>query len=87
MQQQHNDVGTDSRTPAHCCCSNPGIATTLVGMAKVSEVQANVATVLQAAGLLENEGARAEAAVLQEVTKILADVKDQSWPSGKPENN
>jgi hypothetical protein len=41
----------------------------------------------QAAGLLENESARAEAAVLQEVNNILAGVKDVSWPSGKPENN
>jgi hypothetical protein len=45
------------------------------------------APALQAAGLLENEGARAEAAVLQEVSNILADVQDVSWPSGRPENS
>jgi hypothetical protein len=47
----HGRPHTSPTPPALCAPrSNPGIATTLVGMAKVSEVHANVSTVLQVGG-------------------------------------
>jgi hypothetical protein len=35
----------------------------------------------------DGESAAAEARALQEVGRILAPVKDASWPSGRPENS
>ena len=67
---------------------NPDISTTLVGMASSEVVGANVDAVLQALGAAEPPpgDAAASARVMAEVQRILAPVKDISWPSGRPEN-
>lgn len=68
---------------------NPSISTTLVGMARSAVVHANVQAVLQALGCdpVSTADAAAEKAALSEVERILAPVKNITWPSGKPENN
>lgn len=65
---------------------NPGISTTLVGMASTKVVHANIQAVLQALGVEPSDNASAEAKALEEVDRILARVKGVTWPSGKPEN-
>lgn len=54
----------------------PDIATTLVGMGSVSEVEQNVASVERIP----------DPTLLAEVRTILAPVRDQTWVSGLPEN-
>lgn len=49
-------------------------------------VHANVTAVLQALGVEEAENAKQDAAVLSELERILAPVKDLTWPSGRPDN-
>lgn len=60
-------------------------------MASSAVVQANVHSVLQALQgdpSSDSQGnAAAEKAALAEVERILAPVKNITWPSGKPENN
>jgi L-galactose dehydrogenase len=69
-------------------CRNPSISTTLVGMASSSVVQANVQAVLQALGVDPSSpaDAAAEKAAFAEVERILAPVKNITWPSGRPDN-
>jgi L-galactose dehydrogenase len=55
----------------------PFVATTIVGMPTVAEVEANV----RAATSPPDPG------LLAEVQSILAPVSDMTWPSGLPENN
>jgi L-galactose dehydrogenase len=57
--------------------SAPFVATTIVGMPTVAEVDANA----RSAGLRPDPG------LLAEVQTILAPVSDMTWPSGLPENN
>ena len=57
--------------------SDPGIATTLVGMRSEQEVRQNV-------GWL---GRPLDPTLLGEVLAILAPIHNQTWPSGLPENN
>jgi len=75
---------------------NPDIATTLVGMSTCDIVRSNIATTLEALnlsqqqseGLAEHSSQQRKAeSVLQEVQRILAPVKDVTWPSGRQENN
>lgn len=54
----------------------PDIATTLAGMGSVTEVERNVASVARIP----------DPTILAEVRAILAPVRDQTWPSGLPEN-
>jgi hypothetical protein len=58
-------------------------------MASSAVVHANVQAVLQALGCdpVSTADAAAEKAALSEVERILAPVKNITWPSGKPENN
>ena len=56
---------------------NPAIHTTLVGTADPEHIRKNV----------EWLGASLDEELLQEVQSILAPIKDQTWPSGRPENN
>lgn len=55
----------------------PRIATTLVGMANTAEVEQNVRWM--------NESLDTD--LLQEVRVMLEPIKNQTWPSGRPENN
>ena len=57
--------------------SNPQIATTLVGMASVQEVEQNI-------GWLS---APPDPRLLAEILATLEPVHNQTWPSGLPENN
>lgn len=57
--------------------SQPDIASTLVGTASAAEMQQNV-------NWLETP---LDTALLAEVQKILSPIQNQSWPSGRPENN
>eukprot|EP00877_Chromochloris_zofingiensis_P005271 jgi/Chrzof1/14745/Cz09g14110.t1 len=66
---------------------NSDICTTLVGMPTSQQVHANVQTTLEAVGLVETPDSDKEAAVLQEIQRILGSIKDVCWPSGRPENN
>lgn len=70
-----------------CVCRNSDICTTLVGMPTSQQVHANVQTTLEAVGLVETPDSDKEAAVLQEIQRILGSIKDVCWPSGRPENN
>lgn len=63
------------------------IASTLVGMHTRELVRANIDTVKQALGTVDNPAADAEADTLQLVQQLLQPVAHISWPSGKPENN
>jgi hypothetical protein len=56
-------------------------------MCTVDVVQANVQAALEAVGSVSSAGAKAEAKALEEVTRILAPIKDVTWPSGRPENS
>ncbi len=68
-------------------CREPRIASTLVGMPTTAMVHANVTAALQALGIEPSPHASKEAAVLQEVQRILAPVKDVSWPSGRQDSS
>jgi len=57
--------------------AHPGIASTLVGMSSVAQVEQNLA----AAETIPNP------LLLMEVRRILQPFRDQSWASGLPENN
>jgi L-galactose dehydrogenase len=59
------------------CLDHPYVASTLVGMATVAEVQAN----------LELLQAKSDPALLAEIRGVVASAFDMDWPSGKPENN
>lgn len=66
----------------------PRIATTLVGMASVREVEANVETALQALGVGgRGLGERGEALLRRLRGEVFAAVEGTTWPSGRPENN
>jgi L-galactose dehydrogenase len=73
---------------------NPDIATTLVGMCTVDQVNQNCDAALHALGLvldseknLSNTTPREEEEALDAMQSILAPVKNISWSSGRPENN
>lgn len=77
---------------------HPDIATTLVGMCTVDQVNQNCDAVLHALGLvldsvsdsdknLSNSITREEEEALDAIQSILAPVKNVSWSSGRPENN
>jgi L-galactose dehydrogenase len=71
-------LGADiSRLALAFSVSAPFVASTIVGMPTVAEVEANV----RAAGTQLDPG------LLAEVQSILAPVSDMTWPSGLPENN
>jgi aryl-alcohol dehydrogenase-like predicted oxidoreductase len=57
--------------------SNPDIHTTLVGTASPDNLKKNVAWIEQP---IDQE-------LLAEVLKILKPIHNQTWPSGRPENN
>jgi L-galactose dehydrogenase len=57
--------------------SNPAIATTLVGTASSENLRKNVAWIATAP----------DTTLLKEVRDILAPIANQTWPSGRPENN
>lgn len=57
--------------------ANDSIATTLVGTASSEHLRRNVSAILEP---IDEE-------LLKEVQEILKPVKDQTWPSGLPENN
>jgi L-galactose dehydrogenase len=57
--------------------ANPAIHTTLVGTAKAENIEKNIAW---ASEPLDEE-------LLRDVEKILSPIKNQTWPSGLPENN
>jgi L-galactose dehydrogenase len=57
--------------------SNPDVATTLTGIASPEQITQNVRWVEQP---LDQE-------LLAEVQRILAPVRNMTWPSGRPENN
>lgn len=66
----------------------PGIQTTLVGMASVEVVHSNVAAVLEA--LVSPGGSTPPdetPELMQELAAVFSAVKDLTWPSGRPENN
>lgn len=56
--------------------ANPRIATTLVGMASVAEARQNVTWSAEPL----------DSVLLSEVQSLLAPVHNQTWPSGRPEN-
>ncbi len=60
-----------------CAVSSPGIATTLTGMRSRQEVEQNAAWI----------EAPIDAELMSEVLAILAPVHNQTWPSGRDENN
>lgn len=66
---------------------NESIATTLVGMSEPEEVRANVRATLGALGLGEGLSPELETELSSKVLGELADVRDVTWPSGRPENN
>ena len=71
-------LGADiSRLALAFSISAPFVASTIVGMPTVAEVEANVRAV----------GANLDPGLLAEVQSILAPVSDMTWPSGLPENN
>ncbi|KAL3159473.1 hypothetical protein ABBQ38_009897 [Trebouxia sp. C0009 RCD-2024] len=92
----------DACRKAAKCCSDQGVslrklalqeavknsdmATQLVGMGTIQEVQSNVQTVLEALGLVENKTASQDAAALKEVQSVLKPTQGVTWRSGKPEN-
>jgi L-galactose dehydrogenase len=55
----------------------PGAATTFVGMPDEEQARRNVAWAL---GPLDED-------LLAEVERVLAPVRDHTWPSGRPENS
>jgi len=55
----------------------PGVATTFVGMPDERQVRANVRAALGAP----------DPDLLAEVDRVLAPVRNRTWPSGRPENN
>ena len=57
--------------------ANPRINTTLVGTSKAENIAQNVRWLEEPL----------DAELLREVAAILAPVKDQTWPSGRPKNN
>lgn len=61
-----------------------GVASTLVGMASVHEVEANAKAAIEA---LNGDMMQAEMDLEKELIDILAPVKNMTWPSGLPENN
>lgn len=61
-----------------------GVASTLVGMATVQEVEENVQAALES---LNGDMMQAEVDIEKELINILAPVKNVTWPSGRPENN
>jgi len=73
-----NEHGTDLATLAlQFSVANPGIHTTIVGAATSKRIVQNIREALQPCDLN----------LLAEVEKILAPVKNQTWPSGRTENN
>ena len=73
-QQRGTDV---ARLALQFSTSNPRIATTLVGMAHVREVESNIACIEDA---LDEE-------LLRDVQSVLAPIHNRSWSSGRLENN
>jgi L-galactose dehydrogenase len=70
--------GTDiARLALQFAVAKPQIATTLVGMASEAQVRQNVACIAEPP----------ETPLLTEVQAILAPIRNQTWPSGRPENN
>jgi aryl-alcohol dehydrogenase-like predicted oxidoreductase len=66
-----------SRLAVQFAVANEAIHTTLVGTAKAENIEKNIAW---ADEVLDRE-------LLREVQKILSPIKNQTWPSGMPENN
>ena len=70
-------AGVNVETVALRYCSRyPSAATTLVGMRQSSEVEAN----------LRAFDGETDPALLDQIEKIVAPVRNRSWPSGRPEN-
>ena len=57
--------------------SHPAVATTLVGANRAAEMEQNVAWCTEPI----------DQQLLADVQAVLAPVRDQTWPSGRPENN
>jgi L-galactose dehydrogenase len=72
------DRGTDiARLAIQFAVAEPGIATTLVGTASPENMRNNIAWADEP---IDRD-------LLAAVQNVLAPVKDQTWPSGRPENN
>jgi L-galactose dehydrogenase len=61
---------------------NHDIATTLVGMNSIEQVQENVKAAIEV-----EQGAKYDEELLEEVEKVLQPVKNLTWSSGRDENN
>ncbi|CAK9251313.1 unnamed protein product [Sphagnum jensenii] len=61
---------------------NHDIATTLVGMNSIEQVQENVKAAIEV-----EQGAKYDEELLKEVEKVLQPVKNLTWSSGRDENN
>lgn len=51
------------------------------------QVKRNVQAAKEALGLAKAQDESKEEAVLREVQSILKPIKNQTWPSGRPENS
>lgn len=59
------------------CLDNPNVASTLVGMSNVAQVEDNLAAM----------NYRIDPSLLKEIDAAIAPVRDCIWSSGRPENN
>ena len=66
---------------------NEDIATTLVGLCSVAQVNENCDATLQGLGLMESPNKEDEVEALEKIKEVLTPVMDVTWPSGRPENN
>ena len=73
-REQGQDI---SKLALQFAIANPAVQTTLVGMADLAVLQKNI-------DYIETP---LDQSLLIEVQKILAPIKNQTWPSGRPENN
>lgn len=53
----------------------------------VLQVKRNVAAAKEALGLAQAQDESKDKEILQEVERILQPIKNQTWPSGRPQNS
>jgi len=58
------------------CCDHPHVSTTLVGMSSRAQVEKN----------LNAQNFRVDPELMKEIREAIAPVKNQIWPTGRPEN-
>lgn len=79
--------GTDlARIAIKHWLQTPGVDVHLMGMATPAEVEEDLKVVRQTLGLIPDESADTEAAVLKEVLQLFEPVKDQTWKTGRDNN-